>query len=95
MTIFAVHYTYEPAKAALRDDHRAKHRAWLSEEYTAGNVLISGPYPDASGALIMISVDGDIDAAEAFMANDPFNAHQAVDGVRIVEWTQVYGPFGD
>lgn len=94
MTIYAVHYTYGPAKAALRDAHRGEHRQWLGEEHAAGNVLISGPYPDGSGALIMIGVEGDIDAAEAFMANDPFNANQAVDGVRIVEWTQIYGPFG-
>ncbi|WHU49749.1 YciI family protein [Gordonia sp. L191] len=95
MTIYAVHYGYEPAKAATRDAHRAVHRQWLSEEHQAGNVLLSGPYPDGSGALILIRVDGDIDAAEAFMANDPFNAHQAVDSVRIVEFTQVYGPFDD
>ncbi|MGV9673311.1 MULTISPECIES: YciI family protein [unclassified Gordonia (in: high G+C Gram-positive bacteria)] len=93
MAIYAVHYTYTAAKAAIRDEHRAQHRQWLSEEYGAGNVLISGPYPDGSGALIMIKADGGIDAAEAFMANDPFNAHEAIDGVRIVEWTQVYGPF--
>lgn len=94
MSIFAVHYTYTPAKAALRDEHRALHREWLAEEYKAGNVLISGPYPDGSGALILIRADS-LDGAEAFLANDPFNAHQAVDGVRVVEWTQVFGPFED
>ncbi|MGC4932685.1 YciI family protein [Gordonia sp. DT30] len=95
MTIYAVHYTYESAKATVRDAHRAAHREWLSEEYGAGNVLASGPYPDGSGALILIGVDGGIDDAEAFMANDPFNAHQAIDGVRIVEWKQIFGPFDD
>ncbi|MDY6810551.1 MAG: YciI family protein [Actinomycetota bacterium] len=92
MTIFAVHYTYTPAKAAVRDEYRSRHREWLGEEFRAGNVLTSGPYPDGTGALILIRADS-LDAAEAFLANDPFNAHQAVDGVRVVEWTQVYGPF--
>lgn len=93
MAIFAVHYSYGPGKAQLRDEHRALHREWLSEEYKAGNVLISGPYPDGSGALIMTRA-ADLEAAEAFQNNDPFIAHEAVDGVRIVEWTEVYGPFG-
>lgn len=93
MTIFAVQYTYGPTKAAIRDEHRPLHRQWLGEEHHAGNVLMAGPYPDGSGALFLIRAEGGIDAAEAFLANDPFNAHQAVDTVRVVEWTQLYGPF--
>lgn len=92
MPYFAVQYTYRPAKAALRDQHRPLHREWLSEENKAGNVLVAGPYPDGSGALIIISA-ADLEAAEAFLANDPFQAHQAVDAVRIDEWNQVFGPF--
>lgn len=90
--IFAVHYTYEPAKAALRDEHRPLHREWLGEEHRAGNVIACGPYPDGSGALILVRADS-LDGSEAFLANDPFIAHEAVDGVRVVEWTEVYGPF--
>ncbi|MFC9979883.1 YciI family protein [Gordonia sp. NPDC127522] len=92
MPFFAVHYTYRPARAALRDQHRPLHREWLAEENSAGNVLIAGPYPDGSGALIVIRA-ADLEAAEAFLANDPFQAHQAVDAIRIDEWTQVFGPF--
>ncbi|ASR03660.1 YciI family protein [Gordonia rubripertincta] len=92
MPYFAVQYTYRPAKAALRDQYRRLHREWLGEENKAGNVLIAGPYPDGSGALIIISA-ADLEAAEAFLANDPFQAHQAVDAVRIDEWNQVFGPF--
>ncbi|MBD0861347.1 hypothetical protein IA539_08985 [Gordonia sp. zg691] len=92
MPLFAVQYTYRPAKAALRDEHRKLHRTWLGEEHSAGNVLIAGPYPDGSGALIVIRA-ADLEAAEAFLANDPFIAHEAVDAVRIDEWTQVFGPF--
>lgn len=92
MPFFAVQYTYRPAKAALRDQHRPLHREWLGEEIKAGNVLLAGPYPDGSGALIIISA-ADLEAAEAFLANDPFQAHEAVDAVRIDEWNQVFGPF--
>jgi len=92
MTIFAVHYDYAPDKAAVRDEHRPLHREWLGEEYAAGNVLACGPYPDGTGALIMIRAESH-DAAQVFLANDPFHAQHAIEAVRIVEWTQVYGPF--
>ncbi|GAA1480528.1 hypothetical protein GCM10009624_09680 [Gordonia sinesedis] len=92
MAIFAIHYAYGPVKAALRDEHRPTHRTWLNEEHQAGNVLMVGRYDDDSGALLLIRAD-DVDAAEAFIGNDPFIAHEAVDGVRVVEWTQLYGPF--
>ncbi|AZG44135.1 YciI family protein [Gordonia insulae] len=92
MAIFAVHYSYAPPKAALRDAHRPLHREWLGEENRAGNVLMAGPYPDGSGALILVRAES-LDGAEAFLANDPFIAHEAVDGVRVVEWTPVFGPF--
>ncbi|MFT4126428.1 MAG: YciI family protein [Gordonia sp. (in: high G+C Gram-positive bacteria)] len=92
MPIFAVHYTYAAAKAAVRDEHRPLHRRWLGEETEAGNVLLAGPYPDGTGALILIRA-ADLDAAEALLANDPFQAHRAVDAVRVVEWTPVFGPF--
>ncbi|MFW0797316.1 YciI family protein [Gordonia sp. CPCC 205515] len=94
MAIFAVHYGYGPAKAAIRDEYRPLHREWLLEEFNAGNVVATGPYPDGSGALILIRADS-LDGAEAFQNNDPFIAHEAVDQVRIVEWTEVYGPFGN
>lgn len=94
MAFFAVHYTYETPKAALRDQYRPLHREWLGEEFKAGNVLQAGAYPDGSGALIVIR-GTDLDGAEAFMANDPFLAHQAVDAVRVVEWFQLYGPYDD
>ena len=93
MAIYAVHYTYRPEKAELRDQHRRLHREWLGEEHSAGNVLLAGPYPDGSGALILVRAD-DLDGAEAFLANDPFNAHRAVDAVEVKEWTNIFGPFG-
>ena len=30
MALFAVEYTYSDSTAAARDEHRPKHRAWLS-----------------------------------------------------------------
>ncbi|MGW0035809.1 YciI family protein [Gordonia sp. NPDC003376] len=93
MATFAVHYSYGPAKAAIRDRLRPDHRRWLGEENKAGNVLLVGPYTDGTGALLLVRAEGGLDGAEAFIANDPFIAGEAVDAVRVIEWTQVYGPF--
>ena len=41
MPFFAVQYTYRPAKAALRDQHRPLHREWLGEENSQS--LLGGP----------------------------------------------------
>ncbi|GAB04618.1 uncharacterized protein YciI [Gordonia amarae] len=92
MTIFAVHYDYAPDKAAVRDEHRPLHRKWLGEAHEAGTVLTCGPYPDGTGALILIRAES-LDAVQAFLADDPFHTHDAIAAVRINEWTQVYGPF--
>lgn len=90
--IFAVHYTYSASTADLRDEHRPAHRAWLGALYEAGQVLASGPYPDGSGALILIQAT-DAAAGEALLADDPFRAAGAIDAVECTEWVQVFGPF--
>ena len=91
--IFAVHYTYSSGTAALRDEHRPAHRDWLSAGVDRGDVLVSGPYVDGSGALIMIEADG-AEAAAAYMARDPFARAGALTAVRIVEFNPVFGSVG-
>ncbi len=92
--IFAVHYTYAPEQAGLRDEHRPAHRTWLRAGVDRGEVLSSGAYPDGSGALIIIRAD-DPAAADASMAEDPFATVGAVAGVRIVQWTPVMGALSE
>ncbi|WP_067887550.1 YciI family protein [Nocardia vaccinii] len=94
MAIFAVLYTYAEAQAAGRDEHRPAHRAWLNELVEQGTVLTSGPYPDGSGALILVRTD-DLAAAQALFAQDPFAKHGLLQEARIVEWKPTMGAFVD
>ena len=92
MALFAVEYTYAPDAAAVRDEYRPEHRAWLGARHEDGTLQFVGPYPDGTGALLMITAD-DVDAAKAFLTNDPFAREKAIASVSIKEWVQVHGPF--
>jgi uncharacterized protein len=94
MPIFAVHYTYAPANAAGRDEHRPAHREWLHGLVETGAVLSSGAYPDGSGALILFS-QPDLAAAEKLLTEDPFRRADVVDGVRVVQWQPTMGAFSE
>ncbi|MEU6561000.1 YciI family protein [Nocardia nova] len=92
MPIFAVHYTYSETTAAARDEHRPRHRAWLSDLVDQGVVLSTGPYADGSGALILFSAD-DAATMETLLAEDPFAQEGLITDKRFVEWTPVMGVF--
>jgi uncharacterized protein YciI len=87
-----VHYTYSDATVPGRDETRPAHRAWLNAQFDAGFVRSSGPYPDGSGALVIVEA-GDLDAAQKTLAEDPFSKAGLIDNVRVVEWKPVTGAF--
>lgn len=50
---------------------RPTHRAYLASLIEQGKLVASGPFADASGALIIYEADT-VEAAEAILKNDPF-----------------------
>lgn len=92
MPMFAAHYSYHPDFAALRDERRPAHRAWLLEQHKAGRVLMVGAYPDGSGALLVVTAD-DQDTAHALLSHDPFAVAGAIASTDLREWNCLYGPF--
>ncbi|WP_132993579.1 YciI family protein [Gordonia zhaorongruii] len=92
MPIFHVEYTYAPDATALRDDFRPEHREFLGALHDAGDLLMVGPFLDGSGATLLVSAENE-PAARALLARDPFAREEAIAGVRVVEWKQVFGPF--
>ncbi len=92
--MFVAEYTYLPSHAALRDEHRPAHRAWLLDGYEAGRVLSVGAYPDGTGALVIVRAD-DAGAAAELLSHDPFARAGAIGGTRLREWNCLYGPFTD
>jgi uncharacterized protein YciI len=94
MALFSVEYTYRDGSAAGRDETRPEHRAWLAKLNEEGVVLLSGPYADGSGALIMLDC-ADEQSAKDTLSVDPFAIAGYVADVRIKEWVSVFGPLSD
>ncbi|MFN8676328.1 MAG: YciI family protein [Thermomicrobiales bacterium] len=87
MATFAVVYTFADNEA-VRLETRPKHREYLKGILEAGNIALSGPFVDDSGALIVIEADSLADA-ERIVANDPYRAAGVVDNALIREWNIV------
>jgi uncharacterized protein YciI len=68
-------------------EHFPAHRARWSEFVDDGTLLAIGPFADPrDGAM---SVFATREAAEAFVASDPFVLHDVVAGWTIKEWNEV------
>jgi uncharacterized protein YciI len=90
MSVYAVEYVYAPEEAAVRDEHRPAHRAWLANLVESGNVLTSGPFADGAGALLIFQAE-DQAALNQLLAQDPFSIAGGIAGAKITEWSPVIG----
>ena len=81
---------YEPDPAAPAEKRAAvfpQHQAWYGEFHARGELLMVGPFTDGtSGAMGVFTTR---EAAEAFIADDPFVANGIVRAWRILEWNEV------
>ncbi|MDQ0708227.1 uncharacterized protein YciI [Arthrobacter woluwensis] len=94
MTVFAVEYVYDAATAAVRDEFRPAHRAWLGSLAEEGTVLASGPVDSGAGALL-IMVAEDQPALDGLLREDPFQINGAVAQTSAREWSPVIGRFSE
>jgi uncharacterized protein YciI len=91
MAHFAVEYTYTENSDAVRDEHRPRHREWLRGLYDEGTLLLSGPFADGTGGLMIYS-SSDADALAALLEADPFKTVGVIAKARIKAWSPVIGP---
>jgi uncharacterized protein len=79
---------YEMAADALPKirEHFPAHRAWWGEFQEQGTLLAIGPFSDATGALGVFSTR---EAADKYVAGDPFVTSGAVGRWTIREWNEV------
>ncbi|MCC3266431.1 YciI family protein [Arthrobacter gengyunqii] len=92
MSIFAVEYVYDADSAALRDEHRPRHRQWLSGLAEEGRVLASGPFVDGAGALLIFTAEDEADLV-SLLKQDPFAAVGAISGMKTTQWSPAVGAF--
>jgi uncharacterized protein YciI len=91
MPQFAVEYTYTENSTEVRDEHRPRHREWLRGLYDEGTLLLSGPFADGTGGLLIFSA-ADADRLADLLQVDPFNEVGVVANVRIKAWSPIIGP---
>lgn len=89
--LFALMCDDKPGGIEIRKANRADHLAYLKE---TGVVVQAGPFLDADGAmtgsLVVIDV-ADRDAAEAWVAGDPYGKAGLFARVTIRPWHRVIG----
>ncbi|HEU0242096.1 MAG TPA: YciI family protein [Micromonosporaceae bacterium] len=71
-----------PERLAARPAHRDLLRAWHAE----GIVVMAGPYPDESGAVLIFNVPSEA-ALDDLLATDPYYTTTGVRVIRRREWT--------
>ncbi|HEX5292260.1 MAG TPA: YciI family protein [Streptosporangiaceae bacterium] len=67
------------------------HRAWYQEFVRRGDLIMVGPFSDATGALSVLTSRA---AAEEFASGDPFVTHGLVRNWYVREWAEVLVPEG-
>lgn len=87
MATFAVVYTFADNEA-VRLETRPRHREYLKTLLDSGNIALSGPFVDDTGALLIIEADSRAEV-ESFLANDPYRDAGVVDNAMIKEWNIV------
>lgn len=71
--------------AELRQKTRPAHREYLGGLLEAGNIRLSGPYTDDTGALIIYEA-ASLEEAQAFLEADPYRKAGVLADARIREW---------
>ena len=84
---FAAIIEYRQDKAKIAEV-RPTHRAYLASLNEKGQLAVSGPFTDDSGALIVYEA-GTPEEAESFLKADPFNAAGIFLSYKIRPWNTV------
>lgn len=72
-------YRYSADTADERTKVRPDHAAFLTDLNQRGHLVLSGPYPDGSGALLMVRSDSESECRR-LLDDDPFWQAGLVDG---------------
>ncbi|RKT51632.1 YciI family protein [Saccharothrix australiensis] len=69
---------------------RPAHREYLATLVERGKLLVSGPYTDQSGAVLVYDVEDEAELREV-LAADPYTPAGVVAETRVHEWQPVTG----
>jgi uncharacterized protein len=88
---YVVFYDSADDVATKAPPHFPAHKARLDDFHAQGTLLMVGTFadPQANGSMAIFTTR---DAAEAFVADDPFVQHGVVAAWRLLEWHEVLAP---
>lgn len=87
--LYLLFYTYGENVLERRAPYRAEHLGLADQYHADGRIVLAGAYTDPlDGALLVFTSR---EAAEAFIAADPYVSSGLVTGWRIREWNVVVG----
>src|SRR5262245_27926724 len=86
---FVVFYAGGDRVAELAPIHYPAHKARVDEFHERGELLLVGTFADpmADGSMAVFDT---LDAAERFVADDPFVVEGVVSGYEIKQWNELY-----
>lgn len=84
---FLMTYETTPEGLARAPEHIAAHRDRLDQFCARGTLVMAGPVMDGTGRAFGVFTSRE--AAEDFIAGDPFVVHQVVAQWTVVEWNEV------
>jgi uncharacterized protein YciI len=84
---FLMIYETTPDGLARAREHLLAHRDRLDQFHARGTLLMAGPAMDGSGRAFGVFTSRE--AAEEFIADDPFIVHQVVARWTIADWNEV------
>lgn len=87
MAYFAAVWTYGD-DVERRQEVRPSHREYLTGLVEQGKILMSGPFTDDSGAVVIYDV-ADLSEAQELMSNDPFAQKGIIVDATVKEWKVV------
>ncbi|PRY32635.1 YciI family protein [Umezawaea tangerina] len=89
MARFAVEFVYGPDTAKL-EEVRPRHREYLDTLVEKGVLLLSGPYADGLGALLVFEAADEAEV-RGYLAADPYAPAGVVGRIGVREWNAVKG----
>ncbi|MEV7597187.1 YciI family protein [Kitasatospora sp. NPDC089797] len=88
MAHYLVEYVFTPDKRHL--PVRPAHRDYLTDLQNTGRLVLSGPLGDDTGGLLVLRADSETEVRQLLEA-DPYHRAEALDEVRIRQWTPLFG----
>ena len=90
MPLYAVICRDKPGRAETRATTRPAHLDWLAAH---GGVQFAGPLIEDGGPIgsLVVVEAGDLAAAKAWVATDPYAAADVFAGVEVIEWKKAIG----